>query len=240
METGEGEVSGELGGGIIYSLIARGTIVLVEHANREGNFVTLANRILTKVPSEDHRKSYKDKSGSYMFHYMVQEGITYLCFATKGHKTGVCFGFLDEISKKFTSIFDKAQMLTAHAYDARYAGFERALETEMERFSQMTSVDQKLSNIHDKIDRTTQVMKSNIEEVINRGDNIDSLLQRTSILVTDSDNFQTTAKKVKVKMWWRNMYVWVIMAVVAIVLIWLVFSIACGFDFGCLKYNNGN
>ena len=44
-------------GGIIYSLIARGTIVLVEHATREGNFVTLANRILTKVPAEDHRKS---------------------------------------------------------------------------------------------------------------------------------------------------------------------------------------
>ena len=200
----------------------------------------------------------------------VLDGITYLCFATKGHKTGVCFGFLDEISKKFTSTFEKNQMMVAHAYDARYAGFERTLESEMERFSHLTSVDKKLENIHSSIEQTRGIMVDNINKVIERGDNIDNLLLKTDILVTDSETFKVSAVKVKRKMWWRNMTLWIVLAIVAIVsiffpfflpfslpfydlsnlsfltlsssnklqiLIWLVFSVACGFDFSCLHHN---
>ena len=43
--------------GIIYSLIARGTIVMVEHSSREGNFVTLA-----KVTEKGEKKGRRSTS----------------------------------------------------------------------------------------------------------------------------------------------------------------------------------
>lgn len=49
--------------GIIYALVARGSIVMVEYSSREGNFVTLAKRILTSVQAGDHKRSFFDKSG---------------------------------------------------------------------------------------------------------------------------------------------------------------------------------
>jgi hypothetical protein len=37
----------------------------VEHSSREGNFVTLAKRILTSVQAGDHKRSFFDKSGRF-------------------------------------------------------------------------------------------------------------------------------------------------------------------------------
>eukprot|EP01091_Cochliopodium_minus_P020135 TRINITY_DN869_c4_g1_i2.p1 TRINITY_DN869_c4_g1~~TRINITY_DN869_c4_g1_i2.p1 ORF type:complete len:232 (-),score=41.00 TRINITY_DN869_c4_g1_i2:58-753(-) len=219
---------------IIYSLISIGDVVLIEHAIKEGNFVTLANRMLSKLPQDDHRKSYKDKTEKFIFHCMVQDGLTYLCFATIEHKTTVCYGFLEEIRKRFTSMFDKNQMLNARAYDPRYAGFSRTLEIEMEKFGQITHVDERFEVIHTKIEKTKEVMIDNINKAIKRGDDIDSLLEKADIMVGDSEQFKVTAKKVKAKMWWKLVGVWVIGGILLIIIIWLIFSIACGFDFSCL------
>eukprot|EP01091_Cochliopodium_minus_P016694 TRINITY_DN6327_c0_g1_i1.p1 TRINITY_DN6327_c0_g1~~TRINITY_DN6327_c0_g1_i1.p1 ORF type:complete len:228 (-),score=30.13 TRINITY_DN6327_c0_g1_i1:30-713(-) len=223
-----------LEGGIIYSLVAIKTVVLVEHSTREGNFITLANVILGKVQSEDHRRSYKDKTGNYIFHYMVQDGVTFLCFATKDHKTGICFSYLDDLSKKFTSMFDKDQLRKAQAYDPRYAGFARTLEVEMEKYSQMRFTDSRIETMDQRNSQVKDVMYDNINRTIKRGEDVEDLLLKTQIMVVDSDKYKETAKKVKVKMWWKLVGVWVIGAILLIIIIWLIFSIACGFDFGCL------
>lgn len=59
---------------------------------------------------------------SYVFHYTVKEGVTYMCFATKDHKTSVCFAFLDEISKRFKATYEQSQIENAVAYSPQFGG----------------------------------------------------------------------------------------------------------------------
>lgn len=114
-------------------------------------------------------------------------------------------------------MFEHNQMVNAQAYDPRFSGFSRILETEMENYGRMTSVDGRFAQMNDKISGIRDVMLGNVDTVINRGDDVGNLLQRTEIMVNDSNVFQDTAKKVKVKMWWKNVAVWVIGTIILIV-----------------------
>ncbi len=221
--------------GIIYSLIARGNIVMVEHSSREGNFITLAKRILTSVQPGDHKRSFFDKSGRYVFHYMVKEGVTFLCFATKEHKTAVCFAFLDEISKRFKATYDQAQIENALAYSPQFEEFARVVEQEMNRFGHMKFADNKIAEVNEKVEATKNVMKENVQKVIDRGDNIETLIEKTDILVQSSDSFRVNTKTLERNIWWKNVKIWVILILVVLFLVWLIFSLACGFDFACLR-----
>ncbi len=68
-----------------------------------------------------------------------------------------------------------------------------------------------------------------------RGDNIETLIEKTDILVQRSDSFRVNTKTLERNLWWKNVKIWVILIVVTIFLVWLIFSLACGFDFACLR-----
>lgn len=171
----------------------------------------------------------------FVFHYMVKDGVTYMCFATKEHKTAVCFAFLDEISKRFKATYDQAQIDNAMAYSPQFEEFARVVEQEMNRFGHMKFADNKMAEVSEKVEATKQVMKDNVQKVIDRGENIETLIERTDILVQRSDSFRVNTKELERKLWWKNVKIWIILILVVIFLTWLIFSLVCGFDFKCLR-----
>jgi vesicle-associated membrane protein 7 len=197
--------------------------------------VVLAKRILSSIQPGDHKRSFFDKSGRYVFHYMVKDNVTYLCFAAKEHKTAVCFAFLDEIYKRFNATFEPQQIEGAMAYSPQFEEFARTVELEMNRFGHMQFADNKIAEVNEKVEATKQVMKDNVQKVIDRGDDIDSLIEKTDILVQKSESFKVNTKTLKTKIWWKNVKIWVILIVVIIFLVWLILSFACGFDMACFR-----
>merc|ERR1711918_14387 len=75
-------------GKILYSLVARGRVVLAEYTSTSGNFPTVTRMLLNKIPSNtDSKMSYK--YDTHVFHYIVESEITYLCMA-EPHLKGDC------------------------------------------------------------------------------------------------------------------------------------------------------
>jgi hypothetical protein len=62
---------------ILFSVIARGTIVLTKHASCAGNFTEVTEQILTKIPPNNGKLTYSH--GSYLFHYICENRIIYMC-----------------------------------------------------------------------------------------------------------------------------------------------------------------
>jgi hypothetical protein len=68
------------GGGILYALVARGSVVLAEHAAVSGNSSVVAVGLLGKVPQDEgFRASWA--AGQHAFHILSTGGLTYLCMA---------------------------------------------------------------------------------------------------------------------------------------------------------------
>ena len=67
------------GNAIVYSLVARETVILAEFAAGTGNFASVTRKILEKIPGADSRMSYV--CDRHIFHIMVHDGLTYMCMA---------------------------------------------------------------------------------------------------------------------------------------------------------------
>ena len=76
--------------------------MLAEHTSTSGNFPTVTRVLLGKIPSENSRMSYVyDK---YIFHYIVEDQITYLCMADEDCKRRLPFAFLEDIKVIFVIV----------------------------------------------------------------------------------------------------------------------------------------
>lgn len=98
---------------ILYALIARKKAVLAEYSSSSGNFPTVTRVLLTKIPEHDSKMSYVyDK---YVFHYIVDQGITFLCMSDENAKRRITFAYLQDIMKNWRDRFGSTEQ-TALAF----------------------------------------------------------------------------------------------------------------------------
>ncbi len=73
------------------------------------------------------------------------------------------------------------------------------------------------------------------ERVLARGEKIELLVDKSDQLNQSAKRFQKSSRNLKNVMWWKNVKMWLIIIAVVIVLIWLIASFVCGFDFSKCK-----
>lgn len=61
----------------------------------------MTRQLLKRIPAENKIMSYVYPKEKYVFHYMVDDGITYLCMADEGFGRMIPFRFLEDLKNKF-------------------------------------------------------------------------------------------------------------------------------------------
>lgn len=59
---------------LIYSFVARGTVILVEYTEFSGNFTTIASQCLQKLPASNNKFTYN--CDGHTFNYLVENGFS--------------------------------------------------------------------------------------------------------------------------------------------------------------------
>eukprot|EP00161_Ancyromonas_sigmoides_P025470 TRINITY_DN8531_c0_g3_i1.p2 TRINITY_DN8531_c0_g3~~TRINITY_DN8531_c0_g3_i1.p2 ORF type:complete len:258 (-),score=67.48 TRINITY_DN8531_c0_g3_i1:165-938(-) len=215
---------------IIYSLVARGPTVLAEFTTTSGNFTTVTRRILDKIPSNDAKMSYA--YDRHVFHYVVEDGIVYMCMADEAFARRVAFAFLDDARSAFRSAYGGAAQ-TALAYGMN-EDFSRTLERRMEYYNTSPDAD-RITAVRGQIDEVKSVMVQNIEKVLERGEKIELLVDKTENLNAQAFQFKKKATNLKRAMWWKNMKLSLLIGLIVCLVIFIIVWIACGADFGKCK-----
>ncbi|PWN48428.1 putative snare protein Snc2 [Violaceomyces palustris] len=70
---------------------------------------------------------------------------------------------------------------------------------------QSSSGNSKTANIQNQIDHTVSIMKDNINKVNERGENLNSLQDKTDNLAVSAQGFRRGANRVRKQMWWKDM-----------------------------------
>ncbi|WVW78095.1 hypothetical protein I302_100046 [Kwoniella bestiolae CBS 10118] len=81
-----------------------------------------------------------------------------------------------------------------------------------------TSQRDRIDALHAEVDATKDILHKNIEHMVERGDRLDHLQDRTDELTLQARTFNTTARKTNRLMWWKNMK-WTIAVCVLVVII---------------------
>eukprot|EP00511_Aplanochytrium_stocchinoi_P004016 CAMPEP_0204833980 /NCGR_PEP_ID=MMETSP1346-20131115/18455_1 /ASSEMBLY_ACC=CAM_ASM_000771 /TAXON_ID=215587 /ORGANISM="Aplanochytrium stocchinoi, Strain GSBS06" /LENGTH=201 /DNA_ID=CAMNT_0051966947 /DNA_START=179 /DNA_END=781 /DNA_ORIENTATION=- len=192
---GSGSRSG--GGRIVYSLVARGKTVLAEYTATSGNFPTVTRVLLAKIPAQDGKMSYV--YDNHVFHYIVEDEMTYLCLADEDFKRRIPFLFLEDIKERFKTSYGSEQMQAAIAF-AMNNDFSDVLQKQMEFYNENPNAD-KLNRVRNQIDDVKGVMVENIEKVLQRGEKIELLVDKTDRMQQAAFKFEKSAKKLKHAMW---------------------------------------
>jgi len=80
----------------------------------------------------------------------------------------------------------------------------------------------KVSNLRSQVDDVRGVMSQNIERVMERGEKLDDLVEKTNDLEQNAVQFRQTSRKVKKKMWWKNTKMTLILVAVVVVIILII------------------
>ncbi|CAI9774810.1 unnamed protein product [Fraxinus pennsylvanica] len=85
--------------GLIYSFVAKGTVVLADHTSYSGNFSTIAVQCLQKLPSNSCK--YTNSCDGHTFNFLFDSGFVFLAVADESMGRVIPFVFLERVKDDF-------------------------------------------------------------------------------------------------------------------------------------------
>jgi len=139
------------------------------------------------------------------------------------------FGFLVEIKKRFLAQFPVESTDFAGLPNYGAGSFNSELKKLMVEYgTTKAGKDDAISNVQSEINDVRGIMTQNIERVLERGERIDLLVDKTDRLGGSAHDFRVRSRGLRRKMWWRNARILALLIVVVIFLIYLCVGFGCG------------
>ncbi|XP_042333814.1 vesicle-associated membrane protein 7 isoform X2 [Sceloporus undulatus] len=168
---------------ILFAVVARGSTILAKHAWCGGNFLEVTEQILAKIPSENNKLTYSH--GNYLFHYICQDRIIYLCITDDDFERSRAFTFLNEIKKRFQTTYgSRAQTALPYAMNSE---FSSVLAAQLKYHSENKGSDQ-VAETQAQVDELKGIMVRNIDLVAQRGEKLELLIDKTENLVDSQES----------------------------------------------------
>ncbi|XP_015058281.1 vesicle-associated membrane protein 727 [Solanum pennellii] len=236
--------------GLIYSFVARGTVVLAEHTPYSGNFSTIAVQCLQKLPSNSSKYTYS--CDSHTFNFLLDSGFVFLVVADEPTGRSVPFVFLERVKDDFKKRYgssikndgdphpladddEEDDDLFGDRFSIAYnldREFGPKLKEHMEYCMNHPDEMSKLSKLKAQITEVKGIMMDNIEKVLDRGEKIELLVDKTENLQFQADSFQRQGRQLRRKMWFQNLQMKLMVGGAIVIFIIIVWLFACG-GFSC-------
>jgi vesicle-associated membrane protein 7 len=184
--------------------------------------------LLAKIPSTDGKMTYI--YDDWVFHYVSEDGICYLCMSDEKNKHRLPYAFLQDMKENFLAKYgvEAAQMAIAFSFNEE---FSKIICQRMEYYNSGGAVD-KIDTLKNQIDEVKDGMVQNIEKILERGEKIELLVDRTDRLNQQAFRFESSSRNLRRHMYWRKMRNIGICTVFVLLVIFFFSVGACGgFDF---------
>lgn len=227
---------------LLYSCIAYKSTILSEHTASAASATSgLASVVLPKI---DHSTSEKRTyvHGQNNIHYIADAspassedgnlsapGLTYLVVAPASLGRRIPFGYLIQCKNDFLKKFPTAStnFSSLPAYGA--ASFNTDMKKLMVDYgTSKTGQEDAFRNVQREMDDVRGIMTENIERVLERGERIDLLVDKTDRLGGTARDFRMRSSHLRRAMWWKNVRLMVLIAVVCVFLLYLFIGFGCG------------
>ncbi|KAI9118704.1 hypothetical protein K1719_010149 [Acacia pycnantha] len=231
--------------GLVYSFVAKGTVVLAEHTSYSGNFSTIAVQCLQKLPSNSSKYTYS--CDGHTFNFLIDNGFVFLVVAVESIGRSVPFVFLERVKDDFKQRYgesiknegahpladddDNDEFLFEDRFSIAYSldrEFGPRLKDHMQYCMNHPEEMSKLSKLKAQVTEVKGIMIDNIEKVLDRGEKIELLVDKTESLQFQADSFQRQGRQLRRKMWLQNLQMKLMLGGGILIIIVILWAIACG------------
>mmetsp|Transcript_3252 Transcript_3252/g.8044 ORF Transcript_3252/g.8044 Transcript_3252/m.8044 type:complete len:232 (+) Transcript_3252:1-696(+) len=215
---------------VLYAFVGKGRTVWCDaNAGWNGGQAAIANPQKTAVQmlaklTEEGKYNFK-LTESRMAYAIVDEGIVYGCISHSSLSTAAAMVFLSDVKDQFCSQFSKVDRTTAPENTPAFRRFSITIKRAME--VAYSGGQEKLDSVKRQIEDTKNVMAVNISKVLERGERLEDVMDKSEKMKDTADAFRRKGKELRRKMWWQNTKFKLIIAAVVIVLLLLLFFGIC-------------
>jgi len=137
------------------------------------------------------------------------------------------FAFLLEMKRKFLTLYPPSTTDFSGLPAYGCGAFNSELRGLLQTYNNGAPADS-LASARREIDNVRDIMTENIERVLERGERIDLLVDKTDRLGGSAHDFRVRSRGLRRRMWWKNVKVMALLVVVVIFLIYLFVGMGCG------------
>ncbi|XP_020844056.1 vesicle-associated membrane protein 7-like isoform X3 [Phascolarctos cinereus] len=170
---------------ITYSCIANGRVILAELALTGGNYQDAVSSVLKLVLLKAEKKTTA-RIGSYVYHTLLIDGITYLCATDNPLDVTLPSAFLDEVSRTCSEnpvMFQESFPPS----NAIVADFQQVLGRCMMKHNQSQG-EFMISDLKSQVTDVKNSMSQNIDKMLKRE-------EKRNILIDRTDNLQVASMR---------------------------------------------
>ncbi|KAI1007100.1 ATP-dependent RNA helicase [Podosphaera aphanis] len=220
---------------LLYACIAYNTTILTEYttsvSSQASNFAPLVLSNISHIESKKVTYSHN----SYFINYLADAaseyphsasagGLTYLVVTNPSFGQRIPFSFLFEVKKQFLEKFpaESTDFSSLPIYGA--ANFNNELKSLMAEYSKPDAIQ----SVQGEIAKVRGIMCENIDSLLERGDRIDLLVDKTDRLGGGAYDFRLRSRRLRRKMWWNNIKLMSLLVLTIVFLVYLFVGFACG------------
>jgi len=207
-------------------------LIFAQISNNNGNLcvplhtvnVSCPNQVVEVVnkkllPTLDLRKPGKKshKFEKFLLTTLIDNGYLFLVISEGKEDSDLAssIGFLEETKNEWHIKNRNAKSSDASLRDTPWP---RYLETKMTEWSSRRK-SEKLKDLEKGVKEVKDIMRDNMELLIQRQDRIDNVMDKTEQLQADSFVMKNSATTLKKKLWWKNVKLWIILGVVVLLVV---------------------
>jgi len=201
----------------------------------------VAKKVLTKV-AEGGEQRLSFTVDSHTVHTLLgnASGLIFLTVASHDMSRGVAFTFLENLQRRFEAMFVPGEQLPESwkvamemkpVLEALVAGINRVP-------GQPT--DQKTQQCKAVVDAAKETMMYNIEKVIDRGEKMDSLLNKSEDLSFASSSFKKSAHNAARQLWWEQVKQKIYFGGFGLLALVVILMLVCGPTLASCRSNSDN
>ena len=216
------------------------TPTLINHATHLTTLILpkISHDTTTKLTytHQEHFLSYIARPGTPEY----PQGLSYIAVSPAAAGRKVPFAFLLNVQREFEENYASNAAAVAAA-----EGFDAILAREMGKYCAAVveggaagnaliggyagvGGQDNVKRVQEEIENVRGIMSENIERVLERGERIDLLVDKTGRLNTNAGEFRRRSRGLRRRMWWKNVKVMALLCFVVVFLLYLFVGMGCG------------
>jgi len=153
-------------------------------------------------------------------------GVTFGCVASStGMSSTSAMVFLGDLQEQFYCQFSASEVQTCAENTTQFRRFSVTMKKAIE--IAYSGGQGKIDDVKKQIEDTRQIMSSNIDKVLERGERLEDVMDKSEAMKDTADAFRKKGRELRKKMWWQNMKMKIIIGVVILIILLLLFFGIC-------------
>eukprot|EP00756_Hemistasia_phaeocysticola_P060425 Hpha_TRINITY_DN4022_c0_g1::TRINITY_DN4022_c0_g1_i1::g.63797::m.63797/K08515/VAMP7; vesicle-associated membrane protein 7 len=192
------------------------------------------NSAMTQLIAQLKGRSTRDTVSveDFVIHYIVADGIVFCAITGAKDRLRLAFSFLEKVHTTFQQVYGGGGGAIPPDPDsltpARCKKFVDTLKKEVKWYNDPQN--DKATAIQKTVDDTRDIMASNIDQILQRGEKIDDLAEQAAVLNSETVTFKKKATQIKRKACYQHYRMCLIVILIVLALIVLAFFAICKFD----------